>query len=391
MPPIHSFGRTNTCGCTGFELIRFESKGNGHNQVFYRCQCGQESSTDFNNLKKKDRKAQCPKCQNKKKDFEELRMLFVENNCELLITSEQYKNNKQKLAFHCSCGAVSEIVAHDLKRGKLCIECKGDRTQQTCLERFGVENPFQNENIKEKIREKNMATLGVEYPQQSVEVRKKTEDTCLEKYGVKRAFCLPEVFQKIRQTHRTKYGCDFPLQAQEIQNKITLVFQQTIGAKRPFNSEVFLEKMKEKYGHKYFTCTDKFKEIMLEKYGVEHYVQSEQYKKDMLEKYGVEYPMQNAQLFRKAQMSSFRRKRYVSWDGKVYMLLGYEDKALEDIFEKEGQKILFAGEDKDIPTFRYVGEDNHYHYYYPDFFIPQENRVIEVKSIYTYNKNPRQH
>ena len=108
----------------------------------------------------------------------------------------------------------------------------------------------------------------------------------------------------------------------------------------------------------------------------------------MLEKYGVEHPAQNPDIFRKMQASSYKRKPYVTHDGKTFMLLGWEDTALDDIFKNEGLKTVFAGEDPEIPTFMYVGDDNKMHHYYPDIYIADENRVIEVKSIYTYNLDP---
>ena len=36
-----------------------------------------------------------------------------------------------------------------------------------------------------------------------------------------------------------------------------------------------------------------------------------------------------------------------------------------------------------MPAIWYVGEDGKKHRYYPDFYIPKENLIIEVKSSYT--------
>ena len=108
----------------------------------------------------------------------------------------------------------------------------------------------------------------------------------------------------------------------------------------------------------------------------------------MIEKYGAECPMQCPELFRKAQATSFRRYPYVTPDGKVFMLLGYESVAMDEILESEGVKTIYAGEDSEIPTFEYYDQDGKRHLYYPDIYIPDENRVIEVKSVYTYNQDP---
>jgi glutathione peroxidase-family protein len=60
---------------------------------------------------------------------------------------------------------------------------------------------------------------GVPYAQQSPDIRAKTDQTCMERYGVLRAFLLPETFEKIRRTHKEKFGVEFPLQSKEIQEK----------------------------------------------------------------------------------------------------------------------------------------------------------------------------
>ena len=127
---------------------------------------------------------------------------------------------------------------------------------------------------------------------------------------------------------------------------------------------------------------------MQDKYGSEYFITSQKYREFMLETYGAESAMQCPELFRKAQSTSFRRKPYISPDGKTFMVLGYEGVALDEILKEEGIKTLYAGEDPEIPVFQYVGDDDKTHYYYPDIYIPEENRVIEIKSVYTYNQDP---
>lgn len=393
----------------GFRLIDFQrSESNSGLIVKYACVCGNKSSTDFRNLKKKTRQAHCIKCQNDKNKslYSEISKNFSDRGCVLLTPQSDYKNNKQLLDFKCICGNDSKIVLHDLVRGRLCINCKSDRSRQTSMEKYGTDNPSKCEEIKKKIVETMKEKHGVEYAQQHPAIRAKTDTTCMEKYGYKRAFLRPETFEKIRATHLKKYGVEFPLQSQEIQDKISLVFQATMGASRPFLSESFLQKMKEKYGHEWFCCTDRYKEIMLEKYGVENYIQSDHCKEMMMEKYGSEYfiqsnrykeimmdkygaesPMQCPELFRLAQKSSYCRRSYICPDGKTFMVLGYEDKALDELFREEEIDVIYAGEDERIPIFSYIDKAGKEHKYYPDIYIPDQNRIIEVKSIYTYNRD----
>lgn len=39
------------------------------------------------------------------------------------------------------------------------------------------------------------------------------------------------------------------------------------------------------------------------------------------------------------------------------------------------------------PRTEYTGTDNKTHYYFPDIFIPKDNLIIEVKSIWTFNQD----
>jgi glucan-binding YG repeat protein len=58
------------------------------------------------------------------------------------------------------------------------------KVKSTNLEKYGVENPFQSEEVKEKGKATCLEKYGVENPFQSEEVKEKIKATCLEKYGV---------------------------------------------------------------------------------------------------------------------------------------------------------------------------------------------------------------
>ena len=83
-------------------------------------------------------------------------------------------DNKNNLHFHAKkCMEISSRIG-----GKL-YEVKST----TCLNKYGVSNPFQNEKIKQQIVNKNVENYGVKYPQQRDEIRKKTVVTNLEKFN----------------------------------------------------------------------------------------------------------------------------------------------------------------------------------------------------------------
>jgi len=72
--------------------------------------------------------------------------------------------------------------------------------QETCKktlkENYGVENPWQSEEIKEKIKNILLQKYGVENISQSNEIKKKKEETCYKNYDVKNPIQNKEIFEK---------------------------------------------------------------------------------------------------------------------------------------------------------------------------------------------------
>ena len=110
-----------------------------------------------------------------------------------------------------------------------------EKSQQTCLERYGVKNPSQSKEIQKKKEEtclKNhgvrsgfqlqekfeqtcLERYGVKNPSQSNEIQKKKEETCLKNHGV-RSGLLTESRQI---SMINKYGVDNPSLVPELQEK----------------------------------------------------------------------------------------------------------------------------------------------------------------------------
>jgi len=106
------------------------------------------------------------------------------------------------------------------------------------------------------------------------------------------------------------------------------------------------------------------------------------------EKYGDKDIMKNAEIFEKVIKNSFKKKEYTLPSGKKIIYQGYENVALDALLEtlKEDEIINDA---KLMPKIMYSFEDK-MHRYYPDIYIPSQNKIIEVKSPYTYNKQLEQ-
>ena len=129
---------------------------------------------------------------------------------------------------------------------------------------------------------------------------------------------------------------------------------------------------------------EKIKQINLKKYGVEYPAQSEicknKQKQTFLKKYGVEHNMHDQDVFNKQQMSAFKAKYYK--DTNICYRGSYELDFLEKIYTvypdiKNGSTIKYNFENKS-------------RIYFPDFYIPSLNLIIECKSTYYYDKFKKQ-
>lgn len=81
-----------------------------------------------------------------------------------------------------------------------------ERRQKTCLERYGVENPFQSEILREKGKKTIEEKYGTESESGVAVIRQKGKQTCLKKYGVENPSQIDFVRQKRKQTTLKKYG-----------------------------------------------------------------------------------------------------------------------------------------------------------------------------------------
>jgi arsenate reductase-like glutaredoxin family protein len=105
------------------------------------------------------------------------------------------------------------------------------------------------------------------------------------------------------------------------------------------------------------------------------------------EKYGdgITGAMQIPDFFHKNQSSGVRIKKYTV-NGIEISYRGYELKAIFRLLD-EGYNIndLIIG--KGVPTIRYTFNGKSNRVYYPDIYIPKDNRLIEVKSKWTFEQH----
>jgi hypothetical protein len=313
---------------------------------------------------------------NEKRKFnnEYLEKIALRDSCVILGNYDDL-NRGTRISFTCKCGEVSiKAFTSMADRGCFCIKCKNtimnEKTKKTNMERFGCEDPNQLDTVKQKIKKIFVEKYGVDSPMKTKEVKEKQKEVMLEKYGVENPFQSEIIKDKIKDTLMEKYGVEHPLQNVRIYKKFETTLMKNHGVDIPYHSEKIKEKGRE-------TC--------LQRYGVEYAFQSkelrEKGKQTCLLKYGVESPNQSMEVIEKRQKNAFKRKEFIMPSGAKYLVQGYEPFAIRDLLKiyNESQIKLTT---REIPRILYkTGEIEHY--YFPDIFIPHENKIIEVKSTWT--------
>jgi len=85
-------------------------------------------------------------------------------------------------------------------------ECSNQKIIEVCQYKYGVDNPFQSEDVKRKSKETLLLKYSVEHPMYIEEVKDKIKKTNMERYGVDNYAKNDECHEKIRKTNIDKYG-----------------------------------------------------------------------------------------------------------------------------------------------------------------------------------------
>ena len=245
--------------------------------------------------------------------------------------------------------------------------CKKHSTMITNLKTKGVEWGLQQDSSKEKARQTNIEKYGVDNPMKLKSMVEKGKNTKLSKYGSKN-------YNNIKQIQKTcveRYGDYNPMRIKKFKDKSRETCIQKYGVNSNLEAQVIKEKIKET-NIKLFGCASSFGNKNIQ----------EKSKKSMIANYGVEFPIQNPEIYNKMVKSSYKFKEYKWKTGEISLVQGYELIVLKELEDKGYSFDMILTDSIDMPEIWY-NFDNNLHRYYPDFYIPKENLIIEVKSEWT--------
>ena len=230
----------------------------------------------------------------------------------------------------CNCGKLTSFVSMTKGFSKTCsykcmgqIETTKEKRAITTLGRYGVSN------ISLVTRDKAIDKMRNKSNEEREIINQKVKSTSLLRYGVDNINKLKSISERKRKTNLEKYGYAYPTQSP------VLVALRT---------------------------------------------------KNNIEKYGVSNPIQVPEIFEKQQQNMFKTKDYIWKSGDISKVQGYEHLVLMDL---ESLGYCFSQvktKPSEIPAIFYT-HNNKRKRYFPDIYLPEENKIIEVKSKYTNQCN----
>lgn len=338
----------------------------------------------------------------KKYDIDLLNFIISRDEAKLLSIPNDL-TVLSKIQYICKCGNETSKNFRQMEResGAFCRTCTKSNTlekkKETNITKFGVENPMYNESIKQKLEETNQQRYGVKCTFQNEEVKEKIKKTLIERYNVENPIHNILIKEKIKNTCIKKYGFSYPTMSKEVQEKQKNTNILHYGIEYPQKLQIIKDKIKEtcliKYGVsqplKNKTILKKLYNNNLKKYGTKCVLSlkniRDKSKETCLKRYGVEYPNQNPILYEKCKKNATKYKKIVMPSGCIRYVQGFENKAIVELLDNYTENEIFTDRSK-VPKICYKME-NKTKYYFPDIFIPSENKIIEVKSSWTYKIN----
>ena len=233
----------------------------------------------------------------------------------------------------------------------------GDQTRHGFIKKYGVENVSQTEQWREATKKTNIERYGAEYQTQSKNFKEKSRKTNFEKYGVPNYTQTQEYLDKSKVTCLRKYDAEHHTQNKEIMNKIQATNIIKYGTVCTLNNEEVRKKSI----------------------------------KTNLMNYGESHPMKNAEFFEKISKRCMKFKAFEFPSGRIEMVQGYEPFIIANLLDigiLEDDIIIGDKQiEKHIGKIKYIDANGISRRYYPDIYIISLNKVIEVKSEYTYNRH----
>lgn len=278
---------------------------------------------------------------------------------ELLALRNSLKvSQNKKTTFTFECQRCHKKVERRVFAKSTDLLCKGCLAKKTNLEKFGVENPSQAKEIKEKKKQTSLKHFGTENPMQSKEVVETLKKSNLEKFGVDNAAKLDSVKEKMKATNKEKYGEEFFAKTDGYKNACKKAWEKKSKEELKEIDEKRKATCKEIYGDENFNNRDKFKETCCFRFGYSNPMKKEEFREYFSKMRG----------FPHSYLYEFNGENFdSSWELAFW------------IYAKDHEEEI----EREPCCFEYEFKGK-VHRYFPDF--KYKGKLIEIKGDYLFQK-----
>ena len=297
-----------------------------------------------------------------KKTFDKSRldMICTRDNCQVNMTQEEYDKlySETRITFICgseNCNKTGDKTMRMMdKNGGFCADC---------MKKFRQEN-FENTNTVYYLRGTNIPKIRFN--------KTLLDEIC------KRDKCkvdlTPQQYKKLNRNTRITFICG----SENCNEKGDKVLREM------HRGGAFCSACMTKISREKFVNTNNII------FGADYPAQTVQVIQKMKDtnmiRYGHEFSLQNAEVAEKANKNAYKSKPFTFPCGNIIQVQGYEPFALE-LLVQQGKKFVDITTDRrEVPDIRYKTEDNKKHRYFCDILLHNENKIIEVKSFWTFKQ-----
>ena len=129
-------------------------------------------------------------------------------------------------------------------KGRCSVKCAMKKRTNEYLEKYGRPSHPASNN-REKAKQTCLKKYGVENPSQIEEVKKKKADTCIKHYGETTYLLTEESKIKYKKACLEKYGFEDPNKSEIVKNRIKQTFLKKYGFESANSSEIVKQHKKE--------------------------------------------------------------------------------------------------------------------------------------------------
>jgi len=301
----------------------------------YKCKCGNISEIRFDDFKQGRR---CMKCgienraKKRKHSFEYIYSCFEDEGCKLL--EKEYKNNRVKMRYICSCGNINEITFNSFRDGIRCNKCSERRRRRRMT----------FEEIYDCFKEEECILLEKEYKSNSTKMLYKCScgdvnkitfanfqngKRC-KKCGIKKRSESNKFTLKFVYNYFKEQRCEL-LEKEYINSQTLMRYICNCGN----ISEITFNNFKT--GQRCKKCSkERRTQTMMERYGVPYFINGCGYSKESQKLFDAIFEKLNTKQKNKTYYATLNKEFGVNYDGKWFNY-DYVNSKSKKVIEYNGQ------------------------------------------------------